>query len=247
MNLSISQEIISSLGVQQLVDWRRELPVNPNYTWAQLAGIRDVNALTTIAVHHDGIKKASVADKTDKQLATIIANNHIRQTNNESKGDAGFPYHVWIRNGTAYYCNNAEDRTYGVGGNNGYTVHVCVHGEYAGTDALTDQDRNALYAIILTLKSSLPKYQAIKGHNEIGKTDCPGFSMQKVREDVAIIETRSAQQQTWAAKLNKVGDLANQYQYMFDLIKAGEGDGNAQWAVNQLLAVRDVLVERKLL
>ncbi|WP_282939459.1 hypothetical protein [Paenibacillus sp. RC67] len=28
---------------------------------------------------------------------------------------------------------------------------------------------------------------------------------------------------------------------MFDLIKAGEQDGNAQWAMNQLLAVRDVL------
>lgn len=247
MNLAIPQNLLNDLGVPQIVDLRRELPVNQNYTWAQLAGVRELNDLTTIAIHHDALKKSATENLTDIQLATNIAKSHIRLTSNEPKGDAGHPYHIWIRNGTAYYCNNIEDRTYGVAGNNGYTVHVCVSGEYSATDALTDADRKCLYAVILTLIDALPAYEGIKGHGELNPTKCPGFDMQRIREDVATLNMKLLQQASWQGKLDKIKDLANQYNYMTNLINKGEQDGNAQWAMNQLLDVHAVLKERNLL
>jgi hypothetical protein len=247
VDLTIPQEVINELGVDQIIDIRDQLPVNKKYTWAQLAGSRDLNNLTTIALHHDAIKKELRAGWTDVDAANSIAKTHIKLTRDEPGGEPGMPYHIWIRSGKAYLCNNIEDRTYGIASNNGYTVHVCVSGEYANYDELTDEDRNMLYAVIIALKKALPAYERVLAHNELNPTSCPGYSIKKVREDVDLIENRLAQQETWAAKLTKIGELSNQYNYMFDRIKLGESDGDAQWAMNQLLAVRDVMKERGLL
>src|SRR5690606_15900910 len=101
---------------------------------------RPPEALNTIVCHHDGIPKYKTVQYSDVQLAQRIAIDHINSKKNHPNGDAGFPYDVWIRNGIIYWCNDIESREYGVAGNNGYTVNICVSGEYAYTDVLTEAD-----------------------------------------------------------------------------------------------------------
>ena len=173
----------------QVFDLRTILPTNPKYTWESLKGLRDVTELTTIVLHHDAILKSASAKMSDVEFAKSIAANHIKLTKNRPDGDAGFPYHVWIRNGTIYTCNNLEAFTFGVASNNSYTVHICVSGRYdKGYDELTDRDRTALYAAIMMVKSVLPRFAGIKGHGEIMPTACPGYDMKRVRSDITNIE-----------------------------------------------------------
>jgi hypothetical protein len=172
------------------IDIRSRLPINPNYTWAQLAGVRDAATLNTIVCHHDAIPKSKSAKFGDVEFASRIATDHINSKKNHPKGDAGFPYDVWIRNGIIYWCNDIEQREYGVASNNGYTVNVCVSGDYFNGDVLLPEDRRALYLAIIMLKRSLSSLVNIKGHGEIVPTNCPGYKMNQVREDVSTLEIR---------------------------------------------------------
>ena len=175
----------------QVFDARKLLPTNPKYTWESLKGLRDPKDLTTIALHHDAISKKESAQYTDIEFAKRIAKSHINTKRNIPGGDAGFPYHIWIRNGVVYICNNLEAFTYGVSSNNGYTVHICVSGNYAGIDTLEDADRNALYEAILMVKSMVPTIVNIKAHKELSPTACPGYDVEKVREDIQVIEAKA--------------------------------------------------------
>jgi hypothetical protein len=188
INLTYPSNLPSELQGVQIVDVRESLPVNPMYTWAQLARIRPITELTTIVFHHDAISKQSTMQYTDIQLATRIATAHINSKKNHANGDAGFPYDIWVRNGILYLTNHVEVLEYGVGNNNAYTVNVCVSGDYANYDTLTDADRKALYVAYFLLKPVLPSYKELKGHKEITATACPGYDMFKVRSDIAAIE-----------------------------------------------------------
>lgn len=245
MDLTIPQALINELGVPQIIDIRDQLPVNPNYTWAQLAGARDVNDLTTIGLHHDSLKKADTAGVDDITLAQRIARNHINLTKNEPNGDAGFPYHVWIRNGKAYLCNNIEDRTYGIASNNGYIVHVCCSGEYAFTDSLTDADRKMIIAVCLSLKAVLPSYTGIKAHCELNATDCPGYDYNGIRGDVQTVDMRLQRSSTASARKERAFAVANQAAYMYGLAQGS--DGNAEWAQNWLDELYDSMKSKGLL
>lgn len=176
----------------QVFDARKLLPVNPRYTWETLKGLRNPNDLTTIVVHHDALSKASSKPYSDLEFAKRIATSHINTTKNLPGGDAGFPYHIWIRSGVIYIANDLEAFTFGVASNNGYTVHICVSGNYAGLDTLDDRDRHALYGAILMVKALIPSVTIIKAHKEITATACPGFDVGKVRKDIADIESSMA-------------------------------------------------------
>lgn len=186
MKFNVPSNAPNSLKVR-VEDIRKVLPVNKKYTWITRNGVRDLNKLTTIVVHHDAIAKGKTKQYSDVELAQRISTSHIRSTHNIPGGDPGFPYHIWIRNGTIYVCNDLEAFTYGVANNNSYTIHISVSGNYAGVDSFDLKDRNALYAAILMVKL-IPTVDTIKGHKEITETACPGFSMHTVREDILHIE-----------------------------------------------------------
>lgn len=245
MELNIAQELINELGIPQLVDVRSQLPVNPKYTWAQLAGVRKLESLTTIALHHDAIRKSQRAGWNDLDYIKNIAQRHIEYVGNEPNGDAGCPYHVIIRSGTVYLCNNIEDRIYGVTDNNGYTVHVCVAGEYAFTDSLTDADRKALIGVLIALKQSLPSYKAIKAHKELDSTSCPGYDFSGIRNDVQTVEMKLQRNTTIAARRERAFAVANQATYMYNL--TSQNDGDAEWAFNWLDEVYDIMKSKNLL
>jgi hypothetical protein len=188
--LKLPSNLGSDFAGIQLIDIRSQLPVNSNYTWAHLAGVRPTSTLNTIVCHHDAIPKAKSVKYGDVEFASRIAQDHIKSTKNHPKGDAGFPYDLWIRNGTIYWCNDIEQREYGVANNNGYTVNVCVSGDYFNGDILTLEDRRALYLAIIILKTTFPALIIIKGHGEIVPTNCPGYKMNQVREDVSTLEIK---------------------------------------------------------
>lgn len=187
MEFQIPSNVPNSLK-GQVFDARGVLPTNSKYDWYKRTGIRNLINLTTIAVHHDALSKSSTSKYSDIELAKRIATSHINSEHNTKGGDPGNPYHIWIRNGVIYICNDLEAFTWGVASNNAYTVHICVSGNYAGIDTLEDRDRNALYAAILMTQSIVPSIIEVKGHKEITPTQCPGFEIRTVRTDLEQIK-----------------------------------------------------------
>lgn len=225
----------------QFVDIRSLLPVNPKYSWTDLVGVRPIQELSTIVVHHDGMSKASTARYSDIDLAKRIAQAHINNKKHHPHGDPGFPYDLWIRNGTIYWCNDIEQREYGVGNNNGYTVNVCVSGEYKFTDALTDTDRKALYCAIIMMQNALPEDKYIKGHGEITPTHCPGFDMDTVRRDVVSVQNEIMYQKSEEYARTTAYAIANNFTYLYRLANGKDEfgkqatPGQQSWAVKKLL------------
>lgn len=252
-NLQLPSEIIAKLGVPQIEDIVEKLPSNPKNTWAQLAGVRNVNELTTIVLHHDAYPKQNTTGYTDFQLATNMAQDHINNTAYDPTGEGGIPYHVWIRNGHIYQTNDLLDRTYGVASNNAYTVHICVSGEYYKSDVLTDADSKALCAAILMVKSVLPNFQAIKAHKELNPTDCPGYDFNKIKSDVQTIESQIEYAKSEEHAKAVAFSIANQILYMANMVNGKDStgnettDGQRNWAKAMLLELEPFMKERGLL
>lgn len=255
-NLQIPSEVINKLGIPQLVDVTDQLPVNKNYTWEQLAGTREINSLSTVALHHDAYPKLKFAGKSDMEMMQEIARDHIKSTMNETTGDAGFPYDIYIRSGRAYQTNDILPRKYGVRSNNGYTVHVCVSGDYFNYDTLTDGDRNALYGVLLMLKSPdvLPSFKEIKGHKEFtdNKTNCPGYDVARVKADILHIENQLAYEQSALNKKTVALSIANQLVYLANL-SLGKDEfgkpatpGNIEYGTNMIMELKQFMDERGL-
>lgn len=231
----------------QVFDARKLLPTNPKYTWESLKGLRDLSKVTTIACHHTGMLKAVSAPYGDIEFMQRIANAHINSKKNIPGGDPGFPYHLYVRNGIVYVCNDLEAFTYGVASNNSYTVHISVEGDYAHGDTLDDRDRTALYAAIIMVKSLVPSIAAIKGHKELPDqdTDCPGYSMEQVRNDIKDIETQMGvtdQVEQSQAKQDEVAyRIANEILWTYNLARGKDANGGqataeqVEWGKRRLL------------
>lgn len=232
----------------QVYDARPVLHVNKKYTWISRNGARDLNDLTTIVVHHDALSKASSSKYSDLEFANRIADSHIRSEHNIKGGDPGFPYHIFIRSGVVYVCNDLEAFTYGVASNNAYTVHICVSGNYT-MDKLEDRDRNALYAAILMIKSLVPTIKHVKGHNEITATSCPAFSMELVRKDVEAFEKEMSLgvelENTDNAKLAQVYAAFTRFNDLYKI--ASKENPNQAEAIRKCLLIADMMVQQGIL
>jgi hypothetical protein len=243
-NLQIPSAIQSKLGVAQIFDITDQLPKNPNYTWSQLAAIndyaeqRDINDLDIIGLHHDAWPKKNRAAVDDITFAREIAQDHIDYKGNEKKGDAGFPYHLWIRNGKIYQTNDLLDRVYGIGGQNGHVIHICVSGDYYSYDSLTDPDRNALYAAIFAVKAVMPSYAGIKGHCEYNPKNCPGFDHKRVKVDIPRIELEIKAAGDPSQIMNRSRMGASQHTYLYNQY-AADPVAN-KWLESYLLKMDEV-------
>lgn len=183
--------INTPLNVPPIRDITDQLPRHPSYTWDTfptrrdskgnaIAGKRKFEDIKAVAVHHTGVIGGSPVSH---------ANYKIRQ------GLPGNPYHIQIVKGQPLQTNDLLSFTYGVGNHNDYTIHVAVEGDFT-QQPLLEVDRNALYAVLLTLDRMFPNIK-ILGHNEFSgaKTSCPGFDMNRVRRDVeALKETLEYQE-----------------------------------------------------
>ena len=229
----------SNLAAIPIVDLRAVLPINPKGGWTVINPPRSVSALTDIVLHHDALTKASTVKQKDEELIRNIANSHIRLTRNRANGDGGFPYHLFVRSGTVYICNDLTTFTYGVSSNNGYTVHISVSGDYANVDALTDQDRNALYMAILIAKASMPAYKDMKSHKELWPTACPGYDVEKVRADIKDIEFSMQLSDNLKIQLFNAGALEERVKDLYQ--KALTPGKNQVEAIRKLSRVADIM------
>lgn len=138
-------------------------------------GPRNAEDIDTIVIHHSGSPEGTLQSH---------ALYHMR------KWGAGISYHLAIDNGRIYQVNSLLTFTFHVGNHNTHTIGICVNRDLSKGD-MTSQERELLYASILTVKSLLP-IQAIKGHNELNATSCPCTSMNKIREDIVNLEMEMA-------------------------------------------------------
>ena len=145
-------------------------------TWH--TGFRKPEDIDTIVIHHSGPPNGTLA-------------SHAKY--HAGKWGAGLAYHISIDQGQIKQCNDLLSFTYHAKGNNTYTVAIEVNRNITEDNDLTDEERNLLYAAILTVKSLLPiKY--IRGHKEMPTcaTACPVTSMDRIRKDIAAIEAKMA-------------------------------------------------------
>lgn len=244
VNFQLPPNLPSELAGIQVVDISNVLPVNPRYTWPGLAGVRIASQLTTIVFHHDAWPKKTSAKYTDLQLAKEIAGDHIRSTKNISTGDAGFPYHIWVRNGIIYLANPLLWKTWGVKDNNAYTVHICLSGDYVNFDKMTDADRKAMYLAYFIAKGQMQKYNQLKGHKELSATSCPGYDMNQVRSELFNMEQEVVLNNSDQKKEELAFRIANQILYFYNMSKGklpdgkDATDGQKKWARDSLLTLQ---------
>lgn len=235
----------SSLANVQIVDLRGQIPVNPKGSWTDINKPRSFAALTHIVLHHDALSKASTAQYSDMQLIQNIANTHIRSVKNRPAGDGGFPYHMFIRNGKVYICNDPTTFTYGVASNNSYTVHISVSGNYAANDVLVDADRAALYVAYYIAKGTMPAYQDVKGHGELMPTQCPGYNMAKVRSDILGLDLTMQLDENLQGQLMNAAALDARVK---NLYSTATNKGKFQFeAIRKLSRVADIMRSEGLL
>lgn len=218
-------------SVNPWIDITDQLPSRPNDPEPR----RTINKITHLAIHHSGVEGGTPQGYADYHV-NILKWYHIG-------------YHIVIAAAQTNQTNDFFTKSYHTSSNNDYTVGISVSGDFTKRN-LTEVERKNLYAAILTCMSIFNiKIENVLGHDEFPSqnTACPGFDMHLVRDDVRGLWNVMQSADTWDRKITKVNELANQYKYMFDLMQAGETDGNARWAAEQLLSVRDVLKEKSLL
>jgi N-acetylmuramoyl-L-alanine amidase. len=148
-------------------------------------GLRTTDQIDTIIVHHSGSPEGTLASHA---------------TYHASKWGAGIAYHVAIDKGRIYQTNDLLSMTYHAANNNTYTVGIVVNRDLTKAD-LTDEERQLLYAAILSVKSAIPTIKYILGHNEVCATQCPATSMKRIREDIAELELHIAEHQTYTESI----------------------------------------------
>jgi len=233
----------------EIIDVRQLLPVNPKGGWEDFKEVRNINKLTRIMLHHDAVYKdksgKQKADKyTDLELMTNIATSHINSTKNRKDGDGGFPYHAFIRSGKVYITNNMEAFTYGVANNNGYTIHICVHGNYT-METMSEENKKALVSAIILAKRSMPAFYDIKGHNELTATECPAYDVSSVIREVAKVEQEILDNLTRPSAAAEAYQMANQFLYYYNMFAEGKdskgnpvNEGQRSWALQQVLSLK---------
>lgn len=242
--LTLPPNLPAELSHVRIADLRSELPTNPvTGNWEAWKGNRSLNDLTTIVCHHDAYPKIVTATWDDKKLCKEIAIDHINTKKNIPQGDPGCPYDCIVRNGVIYICNDLLPLKYGVAANNGYTVHICVSGDYT-KDVLEQRDREALYAAILLYKSQMPNFKEVCGHKEITPTSCPGYDMVKVRTDIGnIVKSMALNDQldtTPNANMAKVFSAHTRFE---DLYKLATTSGPHQTeAVRKCIQIADTMI-----
>lgn len=196
---------------------------------------RTPDQITHIAVHHSAVEGGTIQGYADYHV-------------NVQKW-AHIGYHCVVKGDQIYQTNDLLTFSYHTSSNNHYTVSVSVSGDLSKR-SLTDDERNCLYATILTYMGifNIP-IENVLGHNEYpsNNTSCPCIDMNQLRQDIKTIQHKMQQSNTWEAKMKNVADIINQINYLTNLMKLGEQDGNAVWALNSFQDVAQMMKEKHLL
>lgn len=196
---------------------------------------RTKEQITHISIHHSAVEGGTIQG---------YANYHVNTLKWSHIG-----YHTVIKGNQIFQTNDLLTFSYHTSSNNHYTVSVSVSGDLSKR-RLTNDERDCLYATVLTYMDvfNIP-VENVLGHNEYpgNNTACPCIDMNQLRQDVKTIQMKMQQINTWESKMKNVDAILNQISYLTDLMKAGEKDGNAVWAVNAFMDVADMMRSKHLL
>jgi hypothetical protein len=192
--------------------------------------------VTYISVHHSAVEGGTIQGYADYHVKTL--------------GWFHIGYHIVVKGGQMYQTNDLLTKSYHTSGNNHYTVGISVSGDLSKR-SLTPDEKNNLYTGILTLMSifNIPA-EHVLGHREFhdNNTSCPGLlDMNQLRNDIKNLQMSLQKQDTWAVKMKSVADIVNEINYLTDIMKKGESDGNAAWAANAFFEVADMMRSKYLL
>ena len=168
-------EALSQTKPPEIKDVRQEFPWHETRKWSK----RATSQIKQIIIH----QAISVGS------AKAINNYHITpspQNHLSLKGAPHIAYHYAIdRDGKVLWCNSHTDVTWHCRGENTRSIGVIVCGDFdyeghVGADSKpTRLQMKNLKALLRTLKTQLELTDMnIYGHNEFGKTSCPGTHIQ---------------------------------------------------------------------
>ena len=161
---------IDLMHIKNLKDFRTKLKRHPEKIYKK----RTLNKITHIAVHHSLTKTGS---------AEAFANYHVT-----THKWPGIGYHFVIeKDGSIKWCNDLESKTYHVGNSNGFSLGICLTGDFRTQDATREQ-WNSLFRLTKYLVKELNiSAENVWGHNQFKGYDwkeCPCIDMDYVRENL---------------------------------------------------------------
>ena len=133
-----------------------------------------------------------------------------QQIDNWHKGNgwSGIGYHFFIRKDGSIYRGRPE---WAVGahasGRNSDTIGVCVEGNYEEEKTMPQTQKNSVKEILHYLKGKYPKAE-LKGHRDVGATDCPG-KYYPMSEMVNYFNNESEEEPMTAEERTKFNELVN--------------------------------------
>jgi hypothetical protein len=196
---------------------------------------RTPDQITHISVHHSAVEGGTIQGYADYHVNTLKW--------------AHIGYHMVIKGDQVYQTNDLLTFSYHTSSNNHYTVSVSVSGDLSKR-ALTDAERNNLYAVILTYMDlfNIP-VDHVLGHNEYPgqNTACPCISMERVRDDLRFIQAKMKRPDPWQEKVDKATAVVKEINYLSELSKKGKEDGDAIWAINHYVDLYDFMKGKGLL
>jgi len=126
-------------------------------------GTRALSDIGQIVIHHVGVDAVVPPENT--------ARYHVR------KGWPGIGYHFYVRSdGRAYQTQALETVSYHCGGTcNVCSIGICLEGSFMAGRVPTDAQLGVTRAVVGWLLAELElEASAVKGHQEVGPTACPG-------------------------------------------------------------------------
>lgn len=158
----------------------------------------------------------------------------------------GLSYHLIISGGRINQVNSLEDVTFHAAANNYDTVAICIHGDLSKRE-MTSQERELLYAAILTVKS-VCNIEQIIGHGEVNATSCPCTSVNQIREDVQKLEQQIEYLKSEEHAKATAFSIANQILYLANMVNGADATpGNKVWAQAMLLELAPFMKSKGLL
>lgn len=157
-----------TLSPSPLIDLRGQLPTVGKY-------VARTRQLTDLAIHHSLTKTGS---------SEVFARYHT-----ETLGWPGIGYTYVIRKtGEVDWCHDRDLKTYHVGRHNGYSLGICLIGDFRTEDP-TPQQIVSLSALLSDLVVSIPTVRVISGHSDFPGYEwkaCPVFSVESVLRESGL-------------------------------------------------------------
>jgi hypothetical protein len=194
---------------------------------------RTPEEITHISIHHSAVEGATIES---------YARYHVGTLKWRSIG-----YHLVIKGDQVFQVNDLLSFTYHTSSNNGYTVGISISGDLSKRP-LSEVERNNLYAAILTVMDlfKIP-VENVLGHNQYptNNTSCPCIDMDKVRSDIKNLQMQMQRDNSLGARRERAYAVKNEVDFMWG--KVGKNDGDEEWSLNYLEAVRNIMIDQKLL